>query len=116
MADRKYNVLFICMGNSARSIFTESILRDFAGDRSIAYSAGTKPCSELNSFALEVLEQKGRDVSVLRSKNISEFQGAEASNFDFVFTVCNQAANEECPSWQGEPISGHWGLPDPVNV
>ena len=114
--DRKFNVLFICTGNSARSIFAESILRDLAGDRFIAYSAGTKPRSELNSFALEVLEQKGHDVSVLRSKNISEFQGADAPNFDFVFTVCNQAANEECPSWPGQPINAHWGLPDPVKV
>ncbi len=116
MPDRKYNVLFICTGNSARSIFAESILRDLAGDRFTAYSAGTKPRSELNPFAIEVLEQKGHDVSVLRSKNISAFQGAEGPEFDFVFTVCNQAANEECPSWQGQPISAHWGLPDPVKV
>lgn len=116
MTDRKYKVLFICTGNSARSIFAESILRDLGGDRFAAYSAGTKPSSELNPFAIEVLEQKGHDVSVLRAKNISEFQGADAPGFDFVFTVCNQAANEECPSWQGQPISAHWGLPDPVKV
>lgn len=116
MTDRKYNVLFICTGNSARSIFAESILRDIAGDRFEAYSAGTKPSSELNPFAIEVLGQKGHDVSVLRAKNISEFQDADAPDFDFVFTVCNQAANEECPSWQGQPISAHWGLPDPVKV
>lgn len=116
MTDRKYNVLFICTGNSARSIFAESILRDLASDRFVAYSAGTTPRSELNPFALDVLRQKGHDVSVLRSKNISEFQGADAPAFDFVFTVCNQAANEECPSWQGQPISAHWGLPDPVKV
>ena len=116
MSDRKFNVLFICTGNSARSIFAESILRDMAGDRFVAYSAGTKHRSELNPFALDVLEQKGHDVSVLRSKNISEFQGADAPKFDFVFTVCNQAANEECPSWQGQPVTAHWGLPDPVKV
>ena len=116
MTDHKYNVLFICTGKSARSIFAESILRDLGGDRFVAYSAGTKPRSELNPFALEVLEQKGHDVSVLRSKNISEFQGTDAPNFDFVFTVCNRAANEECPSWAGQPISAHWGLPDPVKV
>ena len=116
MSDRKFNVLFICTGNSARSIFAESILRDMAGDRFVAYSAGTKPRSELNPFALQVLEQKGHDVSVLRSKNISEFQGGGAPKFDFVFTVCNQAANEECPSWQGQPVTAHWGLPDPVKV
>ncbi|MEM6661068.1 MAG: helix-turn-helix domain-containing protein [Pseudomonadota bacterium] len=116
MSDRKFNVLFICTGNSARSIFAESILRDMAGDRFVAYSAGTKPQSELNPFAVEVLEQKGHDVSVLRSKNIAEFQTPNAPTFDFVFTVCNQAANEECPSWQGQPVTAHWGLPDPVKV
>jgi arsenate reductase len=116
MSDRKYSVLFICTGNSARSIFAESILRKEAGDRFEAYSAGTRPRSELNPFALEVLEQKGHDISVLRAKNIAEFQGPGAPGFDFVFTVCNQAANEECPSWQGQPISAHWGMPDPVKA
>ncbi|KIN60074.1 Arsenate reductase [Sulfitobacter noctilucae] len=116
MADRKYNVLFICTGNSARSIFAESILRDLAGERFAAYSAGTKPRSELNPFAVEVLRQKGHDVSVLRSKNVAEFQAPDGPKFDFVFTVCDQAANEECPSWQGQPISAHWGLPDPVKA
>jgi len=116
MIDRKYNVLFICTGNSARSIFAESILRDIAGDRFVAYSAGTRPHSELNPFALDVLEKNGHDVSVLRAKNIAEFQRADAPEFDFVFTVCDQAANEECPAWQGQTISAHWGLPDPVKV
>ncbi|MCF2904816.1 helix-turn-helix domain-containing protein [Octadecabacter sp. CECT 8868] len=113
---RKFNVLFICTGNSARSIFAESILRDIAGDRFVAYSSGTRPRSELNPFALDVLAQNGHDVSVLRAKNISEFQGPDAPQFDFVFTVCDQAANEECPAWQGQTISAHWGLPDPVKV
>ena len=116
MTDRKYNVLFICTGNSARSIFAESILRKEAGDRFVAYSAGTKPRSELNPFALEVLEQKGHDVSVLKAKNVSVFQGEDGPNLDFVFTVCNQAANEECPAWTGQPVSAHWGMPDPVKV
>ena len=116
MTDRKYNVLFICTGNSARSIFAESILRKEAGDRFVAYSAGTKPRSELNPFALEVLEQKGHDVSVLEAKNVSVFQGEDAPKFDFVFTVCNQAANEECPAWTGQPVSAHWGMSDPVKV
>jgi arsenate reductase len=116
MTDRKFNVLFICTGNSARSIFAECILRDLAGDRFVAYSAGTKPRSELNPFALEVLKKNGHDVSVLRAKNISEFQGADAPKLDFVFTVCDQAANEDCPAWQGQTISAHWGLPDPVKV
>ncbi len=116
MTDRKFNVLFICTGNSARSIFAEAILRDLAGDRFVAYSAGTKPRLEMNPFALEVLEQKGLDISALRAKNVSEFQGPDAPEFDFVFTVCDQAANEECPAWQGQTISAHWGLPDPVKV
>lgn len=116
MSTRKYSALFICTGNSARSIFAESILRDLAGDRFDVYSAGTKPRSELNPFALQVLDQKGHDVSDLRSKNVSEFQGPDAPDFDFVFTVCNQAANEECPTWPGQPISAHWGLPDPVKA
>lgn len=116
MTDRKYNVLFICTGNSARSIFAESILRTLAGDRFNVYSAGTRPRSDLNPFALKVLQDKGHDVSVLRAKNVSEFSGADAPDLDFVFTVCDQAANEECPAWEGQPISGHWGMPDPVKV
>lgn len=116
MSDRKYNVLFICTGNSARSIFAESITRKFAGDRFIPYSAGTKPKSELNPFALEVLAAKGHDISMLRAKHVSEFTGPDAPQFDFVFTVCDQAANEECPPWDGQPVSGHWGLPDPVKA
>lgn len=114
MSDNTYKVLFICTGNSARSIFAESILRKEAGHRFTAYSAGTKPHSELNPFALTVLEQNGHDVSVLRAKNVSEFQGPDAPRFDFVFTVCNRAANEDCPAWPGQPVSAHWGMPDPV--
>lgn len=116
MSDRTYKVLFICTGNSARSIFAESILRKEGGDRFEAHSAGTRPRSELNPFALEVLRQKGHDVSVLRAKNVAEFQGEGAPRFDFVFTVCNQAANEECPPWIGQPVSAHWGMPDPVKA
>lgn len=116
MSGNKYNVLFICTGNSARSIFAESILRKQAGDRFDVFSAGTRPYSELNPFALEVLEQKGHDVTVLRAKNVAEFQGTDAPKFDFVFTVCDQSANEECPAWQGQPVSAHWGMPDPVKV
>lgn len=116
MSDPKYAVLFICTGNSARSIFAESILREEAGDRFIAYSAGTKPYSELNPIAVEMLRQKGHDVSALRSKNVSEFQGPDAPGLDFVITVCDAAANEECPAWEGQPITGHWGVPDPVKA
>jgi len=116
MPDRKYNVLFICTGNSARSIFAESILRKEAGDRFTAWSAGTRPYSELNPFAVQVLKDKGHDISVLRAKNVSEFSGPDAPHLDFVFTVCDQAANEECPAWEGQPVSAHWGMPDPVKA
>lgn len=116
VADRKYNVLFICTGNSARSVFAETILTSLAGDRFVAYSAGTAPRSDLNPFAIALLKQKGHDVSKLRSKNIAEFQTGDAPTFDFVFTVCDQAANEDCPAWSGQPVSGHWGMPDPVKT
>lgn len=114
MDNRKYNVLFICTGNSARSIFAESILRKLGDDRFNAFSAGTHPYSKLNPFALQVLQDKGHDIGVLRAKNQSEFQGPDAPQLDFVFTVCDQAANEECPAWDGQPVSAHWGMPDPV--
>ncbi len=116
MPQRKYNVLFICTGNSARSIFGESILRQEAGDRFTAFSAGTRPRSELNDFAVELLRSKGHDVSPLRAENVAEFQGTDAPKMDFVFTVCDRAANEECPSWPGQPITAHWGMPDPVTA
>lgn len=116
VTDRKFNVLFLCVGNSARSIFAESLLRQLGGDRFNVYSAGTQPTSQLNPFALQVLSDKGHDTSILRSKHMSEFAAPDAPEMDFVFTVCNQAANEECPAWEGQPISGHWGMPDPVNA
>ncbi|WP_300550040.1 helix-turn-helix domain-containing protein [Roseovarius sp.] len=116
MSDRKYNVLFICTGNSARSVFAETILRREAEDRFNVYSAGTRPHSELNPFALQVLRAKGHDTSGLRAKHISEFTGPDAPQMDFVFTVCDQAANEDCPAWEGQPISAHWGMPDPVRA
>ncbi|MEQ9258875.1 MAG: helix-turn-helix domain-containing protein [Roseovarius sp.] len=116
MTAPRYKVLFICTGNSARSIFAEALLRKEGGARFEAYSAGTRPRSELNPFALDVLRQKGHDIASLRAKTIAEFQGEAAPKFDFVFTVCNQAANEECPAWSGQPISAHWGMPDPVKA
>ncbi|GHA51342.1 ArsR family transcriptional regulator [Amylibacter ulvae] len=114
--DKKFHVLFVCTGNSARSIFAETILRDHAGDKFNAYSAGTMHRSELNPFAIKMLAQKGHSVDDLWSKNISEFQSSQAPRMDFVFTVCDRAANEECPTWAGQPVSGHWGVPDPVKV
>lgn len=114
MPDPRYKVLFICTGNSARSVFAESILRQEAGERFEAHSAGTRPCSGPNPLALEVLERQGHDISPLRAKGISEFRGPDAPRFDFVFTVCNRAANEDGPAWPGPPVGAHWGLPDPV--
>lgn len=113
---RPYRVLFICVGNSARSIFAEALLRDLGGDRFSAHSAGVRPFSELNPFAVEVLARQGHDTSELRSKTISEFQQEDSPEMDFVFTVCDLAANEECPPWQGQPLTAHWGQPDPVKV
>lgn len=110
------NVLFICTGNSARSIFAEALLRDLGGGRFIAHSAGTQPRSGINPMALEVLRQNEHDTANLRAKHLSGFQGSAAPAMDFVFTVCDTAASEECPPWPGLPITGHWGLPDPVKA
>jgi arsenate reductase len=116
MGDRKYNVLFICVGNSARSIFAETILRDMAGDRFTAWSAGTRPSSALNPAALALLAAKGHDIAPLRAKHVDAFRAEGAPVMDFVFTVCDRAANEECPPWQGQPVTAHWGTPDPVRA
>ena len=111
-----FDVLFICSGNSARSIFAEALLRDLGKGKFQAFSAGTNPNSQLNPFALEVLKRNGHDVTGLRSKNVSEFQPPHDVEMNFVFTVCDAAAAEECPPWPGQPITGHWGLPDPAKA
>lgn len=116
VTDRPYNVLFLCVGNSARSIIAETILTEIGTGRFRAFSAGTRPYSEMNPYALEVLEKLGHHVSGLRAKNVAEFQGPDAPAFDFVFTLCDAAANEECPPWPGQPITAHWGMKDPVRV
>jgi len=116
MPDMSYNVLFICSGNSARSIFAEALLRDLGKGRFVAHSAGTRPGSTINPVALAVLARNGHDTAGLRAKHLSEFQGPAAPQMDFVFTVCDSAAAEECPPWPGQPITGHWGLPDPVKA
>jgi ArsR family transcriptional regulator, arsenate/arsenite/antimonite-responsive transcriptional repressor / arsenate reductase (thioredoxin) len=116
MPDTGFNVLFICSGNSARSIFAETLLRDLGKGRFHAHSAGTRPGTQLNPFALEILHRNGHDTSGLRSKHIAEFQQPDAVTMDFVFTVCDTAAAEDCPPWHGQPITGHWGLPDPVKA
>ena len=116
MDDTDFDVLFICSGNSARSIFAEALLRDLGKGKFQAFSAGTRPNTALNPFALEVLERNGHDTSSLRSKHVSEFQQPDSIVMDFVFTVCDTSAAEECPPWPGQPITGHWGLPDPVKA
>ena len=116
MQDTDFDVLFICSGNSARSIFAEALLRDLGRGKFQAFSAGSRPNSDLNPFALEVLKRNGHDVSDLRAKHLSEFQQPGSIKMDFVFTVCDKAAAEECPPWPGQPITGHWGLPDPVKA
>ena len=111
-----FNVLFICSGNSARSVFAEALLRDLGAGRFEAHSAGTRPNTQLNPFAIDVLRRNGHDTAPLRSKHVSEYQRPEAPVMDFVFTVCDTSAAEECPPWPGQPITGHWGLPDPVKA
>jgi protein-tyrosine-phosphatase len=114
--NRKQNVIFICTGNSARSILAEAILRQEAGDHYNAYSAGTRPAGTPNPYAMALLAEKGHDTSDLRSKSLDEFLQDGAPKMDYIFTVCDAAANEECPFWAGQPISGHWGIPDPAAV
>ena len=114
--DQFWNVLFICSGNSARSIFAEAILRDAGKGRFEAFSAGTRPALQVNPHVIEVLAQARLDVSGLRSKHLSEFARPGAPVMDFVFTVCDTAAAEDCAPWPGQPMTAHWGIPDPVKA
>ena len=116
MRDTDFDVLFICTGNSARSIFAEVLLRDLGQGKFQAFSAGSNPGTALNPFALDVLVRNGHDITGLRAKHMSEFQAPGTPVMDFVFTVCDTAAAEECPPWAGQPITGHWGMPDPVKA
>lgn len=116
MPDARYKVLFLCTGNSARSIFAEALLRLEAGDRFETFSAGLCPRSEVNPAALAILRKHGHDIAGLRAKHVSDLRALDAPSFDFVFTVCDQAANEDCPAWPDQPVSAHWGLPDPVTA
>jgi arsenate reductase len=113
MRDRPYNVLFLCTHNSARSIIAESVMNRLGRGRFKAFSAGSQPRGQVHPFALDLLTNLGHDVSGLRSKSWEEFSGPGASPLDFVFTVCDNAANEVCPVWPGQPMTAHWGVPDP---
>lgn len=111
---RPFNVLFLCTGNSARSIIAESVLRQDGEGRFRAFSAGSRPRGEVHPTALRVLKNFHYPTKELRSKSWDEFAGANAPVMDFVFTVCDQAAGETCPLWPSQPISAHWGVPDPA--
>jgi arsenate reductase (thioredoxin) len=116
MDDRPYNVLFLCTGNSARSILAESILRKDGAGRFRSFSAGSTPKGTVHPMALRVLGEAGYPVDGMRSKSWLEFAAPGAPVMDFVFTVCDSAAGETCPLWPGQPVTAHWGIEDPAAV
>ncbi len=116
MTERTYNVLFLCTGNSARSILAESILNHDGAGRFNAYSAGSFPKGEVHPMALDVLGSLGFPHEGFRSKGWDEFTATDAPKFDFIFTVCDTAAGETCPIWPGHPMTAHWGVGDPAAV
>jgi arsenate reductase len=114
VTDRPYNVLFLCTGNSARSILAESVLNRLGKGKFRAFSAGSFPVGKVHAYALELLERQNYPTQHLRSKSWNEFAGPGAEPLDFVFTVCDRAAADVCPIWPGQPMTAHWGLPDPA--
>lgn len=116
MSERPYHVLFLCTHNSARSVIAECVMNRLGKGRFIAYSAGSQPRGSIHPMALDLLERLNYATGELRSKSWQEFARPDAPALDFVFTVCDDAANEVCPVWPGQPMSAHWGLADPSRV
>jgi arsenate reductase len=113
---RPYNILFICSGNSARSILGEALATTLSHGRFIGYSAGSSPRGEIDPIALELVKEMGYPTELIRSKSWDEFGRENAPHMDFIITVCDEAANEVCPYWPGHPATAHWGFPDPATV